>query len=100
MLRQTKQVANANFAFSNSGRVKDKYAVEVKYASGSNSLSAEAFEQRLIAHLIEKLRSEPQPVKIDFASKEVKLELQKQSKSVIKQFLDDVTKSYDRLFTV
>ena len=71
----------------------------MKYAaSAGNSLSSEAFEQRLIAHIIGELKTKK--VKIDFASKEVKRELQKQSKIVMKQFIDDATKFYDRLFNI
>ena len=81
--------------FSNGGSIKDKHIVEVKYATGGNSLSAEAFEQRLIAHMISKLGNN----RIDFNSKEVKLELQKQCKILMKQFVDNVSREYKR-FTV
>ena len=86
-------------SFSNSaGGVKDKHVVELKYASAGNSILAKAFEQCLIAHMIGELKTKK--VKIDLTSKEVKRKLLKQSKIAMKQFIDDATKSYDRLFNI
>ena len=66
----------------------------MKYSTVGNSLSAEAFEQCLIKYMIEELTK--QNAEIDFNSKEVKLELQKQSKCIMKQFVDDVSREYKR----
>ena len=88
----------ANFIFS-SRRVNDNDKFEVKYLTAGNYLSAEAFEQCFINHMIEELKKKPNAEKIDFNSKELKRELEKHCKCVMKQFVDDVSGEYKRFLS-